>query len=149
MQSPKKIRGIILSMVIMCLATTTQQSILALNFTPEEKDQLMSFVTSQSSWLKKAAWLIVPALVQITLSELLVLFFSGKKTDEEQERDKIESLISISHAMKNQMLYIKPICKDKKILENMEKRYVNSLSRILELHDDHLEKYAKKKKEGG
>ena len=147
MQSPKKVKVIILS-AFMAFSIVTPHISLGVDFEPGEKDRLMAFVTSQSSFLKKTAWLIVPALISITLGELLPIFLSKRKTEEERERDKIENLILISDAIKNQMIYIKPLCKDKKIWKNMEKEYVSSFSRILGFHDEHLEKYAKKPRGG-
>jgi len=101
------------------------------------------------SWWKKTLIKgLILAAVNIVLSDILREILSLAKSNDVQEREKIESLITINNAIKNNMEYVRNKFKRNKVIKKMEQKFINSCSKIMDMHIRYLQKYGNKKNNG-
>jgi len=110
---------------------------------------------SESNNNKKLSWWkqtlikgVILAGINIVLGDILREILSFAKSNEVKEREKIESLLSINKALKNNMEYIRTKFRRSKTIKEMEQKFINACSKIMDLHMKYLQKYGNKGKKG-
>jgi len=101
----------------------------------------------QPSWKRTITLLFMQAAIGVLLNGTLQAIFEKTKSKETLEREKIESLLAINSAMKNQMDYLRRKFRSHRIVKEMEKKYLHACNKIMEMQEQYLTKYSNQNKE--
>ena len=96
----------------------------------------------KSSWWKKTLFKgLMLAAINIVLSDIVREILSLAKSKDVQEREKVESLLAINNALKKNMEYVRTKFRRNKVIKEMEQKFINSCSKIMDMHIEYLQKY--------
>jgi len=100
------------------------------------------------SWIKKLLWLAIPVLMKVTFSRVLAMFLDNKGETKQEALSEIRTLMQINRELKEHLHYIKTEIKDKKTIQDLEKKYTNICIKLVDMQKKYIEKYEKAGKRG-